>query len=156
MAERFIENDGDRKMLIRFIEAQKLPMTVNIEIGRQRSKAQNRLQRKWMKEIADQLGDQTPEEVRGFCKLTIGVPILRMENEKFREAYDRRVRPMPYEQKMAFMMEPFDLAVTRIMTTKQKTAYLDGVHRYFSERGIVLTNPGDLVWSEPEPQERAA
>jgi hypothetical protein len=154
MAERFIENDGDRKMLIRFIEAQKLPMTVNIEIGRQRSKAQNRLQRKWMKEIADQLGDQTPEEVRGFCKLTIGVPILRMENEKFREAYDRRVRPMPYEQKMAFMMEPFDLAVTRIMTTKQKTAYLDGVHRYFSERGIVLTNPGDLVWSEPE--QRAA
>jgi hypothetical protein len=154
MAERFIENDGDRKMLVRFIEAQKLPMTVNIEIGRQRSKAQNRLQRKWMKEIADQLGDQTPEEVRGFCKLTIGVPILRMENEKFREAYDRRVRPMPYEQKMAFMMEPFDLAVTRIMTTKQKTAYLDGVHRYFSERGIVLTNPGDLVWSEPE--QRAA
>jgi hypothetical protein len=150
MAERFIENDGDRKMLIRFIEAQKLPMTVNIEMGRQRSKAQNRLQRKWMKEIADQLGDQTPEEVRGFCKLTIGVPILRMENERFREAYDRRVRPMPYEQKMAFMMEPFDLAVTRIMTTKQKTAYLDGVHRYFSERGIVLTNPGDLVWSEPE------
>jgi hypothetical protein len=154
MAERFIENDGDRKMLVRFIEAQKLPMTVNIEIGRQRSKAQNRLQRKWMKEIADQLGDQTPEEVRGFCKLTIGVPILRMENERFREAYDRRVRPMPYEQKMAFMMEPFDLAVTRIMTTKQKTAYLDGVHRYFSERGIVLTNPGDLVWSEPE--QRAA
>ena len=43
------------------------------------------------------------------------------------------------------MMEPFDFAVTRLMNKKQKTAYLDGVHRHFSEKGIVLTDPGDLL-----------
>jgi len=31
------------------------------------------------------------------------------------------------------------------MTTKQATAYLDGVHRHFSEKGIALTDPGDLL-----------
>jgi len=42
-------------------------------------------------------------------------------------------------------MEPLDFPITRIMTTKQATAYLDGVHRHFSEKGIALTDPGDLT-----------
>lgn len=42
------------------------------------------------------------------------------------------------------MMVPFDFGVTRIMTTRQKTAYLDAVHRNFSEQGLVLSNPEDL------------
>jgi hypothetical protein len=96
-------------------------------------------------EIAEQLGDRTPEEVRGYCKLTIGVPILRAENEAFRERYDAIVKPLPYEQKLALMMEPLDFPITRLMSTKQATAYLDGVHRHFSEKGIVLTDPGDLT-----------
>jgi len=100
---------------------------------------------KWMGEIAAQLGDQTAEEVRGYCKLTIGVPILRAVHEGFRERYDAIVRPLPYEQKLALMMEPLDFPVTRLFTTKQATAYLDGVHRHFSEKGIALTDPGDLV-----------
>jgi hypothetical protein len=55
------------------------------------------------------------------------------------------VRPLPYTQKLALMMEPLDFPITRLMTTKQATAYLDGVHRHFSEKGIVLTDPGDLL-----------
>jgi hypothetical protein len=106
---------------------------------------QNKLQRLWLNEIAEQLGDQSAEEVRGYCKLTIGVPILRAENETFRERYDLIVKPLPYEQKLALMMEPLDFPITRLMTTKQATAYLDGVHRHFSEKGIVLTDPGDLL-----------
>lgn len=113
--------------------------------GSTRTLRQNKLQRLWLKEIAQQLGDQTPEEVRGYCKLTIGVPILRNENEAFRERYDEIVKPLPYEQKLALMMEPLDFPVTRLMNTKQATAYLDGIHRHFSEKGIVLTDPGDLT-----------
>lgn len=37
----------------------------------------------------------------------------------------------------------------RLMTTKQATAYLDGVHRHFSEKGVVLTDPGDLLEGRP-------
>jgi len=142
---RFLETDHDRRMLIRFLEDQPLPITVALTKGGKRSLRQNKLQRLWINEIAEQLADQSPEEVRGYCKLTIGVPILRAENDTFRERYDVIVRPLPYEQKLALMMEPLDFPISRLMTTKQATAYLDGIHRHFSEKGIVLTDPGDLI-----------
>jgi hypothetical protein len=145
MTTRFLETDHDRRMLLRFLEDQPLPLTVSLTKGGKRSVQQNKLQRLWLNEIAEQLGDQSAEEVRGYCKLTIGVPILRAENDAFRERYDAIVRPLPYEQKLALMMEPLDFPITRLMTTKQATAYLDGVHRHFSEKGIVLTDPGDLL-----------
>jgi hypothetical protein len=147
MTTRFIETYHDRRMLLDFIESQPLPLTVTLAKGGKRSLKQNRLQRHWLNEIAEQLGDRTPEEVRGYCKLTIGVPILRAENEAFRERYDAIVKPLPYEQKLALMMEPLDFPVSRLMSTKQATAYLDGIHRHFSEKGIVLTDPGDLLAS---------
>lgn len=146
MPSRIIENDYDRKMLIRFIEGQKLPMTVNISAGGIRSAKQNRLNRQWMGEIAEQLGDSTAEEWRGYCKLTIGVPILRAENDEFRARYDQVVRPLPYEVKLAMMQEPLDFPITRLMSVKQQTQYLDGVHRHFSQQGVVLTDPGDLLF----------
>jgi hypothetical protein len=145
MTTRFLETDQDRRMLFRFLETQPLPLTVSLTKGGKRSVQQNKLQRLWLNEIAEQLGDQSAEEVRGYCKLTIGVPILRAENETFRERYDAIVKPLPYEQKLALMMEPLDFPITRLMTTKQATSYLDGVHRHFSEKGIVLTDPGDLL-----------
>ena len=145
MTTRFLETDHDRRMLIRFLEDQPLPVTVSLTKGGKRSLRQNKLQRLWINEIAEQLADQSPEEVRGYCKLTIGVPILRAENETFRERYDAIVRPLPYEQKLALMMEPLDFPISRLMTTKQATAYLDGIHRHFSEKGIVLTDSGDLI-----------
>lgn len=147
MTARFLETEADRRMLIRFIEGQPLPLTVSLSKGGKRSLKQNKLQRLWLGEIAEQLGDRTPEEVRGYCKLTVGVPILRAENEAFREKYDAIVKPLPYEQKLALMMEPLDFPITRLMNTKQATTYLDGVHRHFSEKGIVLTDPGDLLGS---------
>ncbi len=142
--DRVVETEQDRAMLVRFIERQKLPFTASVTAGKHRTTAQNRLQRQWMQEIAQQLGDTTAEEIRGYCKLTIGVPILRAENEAFCARYDEIVKPLPYEQKLAMMMEPLDLPVTRIMTTKQKTAYLDGVLKHFAERGILLTVPEDM------------
>lgn len=145
MTTRIIETEWDRQMLLKFIGQQKLPCTISIAKGGKRTLRQNRLSRLWLNEIAEQLGDQTPEEVRGYSKLTLGVPILRAENESFRERYDAIVRPLPYEQKLALMMEPFDFPITRIMTTKQATVYLDSMHRHFSEKGIVLTDPGDLL-----------
>lgn len=142
--DRLIEDEHNRKLLLKFIEQHKLPFCVTVSPGRRRSIEQNRLQRLWCNEIAQQLGDQTPEEVRGYCKLTIGVPILRAENETFCERYDAVLKPLNYEQKIAIMMEPLDLPVTRIMTSKQKAKYLDGVRQHFTEKGIVLTIPDDM------------
>ena len=142
---RILESEQDRRMLIRFLEGQKLPLTVRVEAGGKRTVRQNKLNRLWMQEIAEQLGDSTPEEIRGYCKLTIGVPILRGENDDFCRKYDEFVKPLPYGHKLAMMMEPLDFPITRLMSVKQQTAHLDGVHRHFSEKGIVLTDPGDLL-----------
>jgi hypothetical protein len=141
MALRTITTPGERALLIRAIAEKKLPFAVDVGIMRKRTVEQNRLQRLLVKEIADQLGDQTPEEVRGYCKLTLGVPILREENEAFREAYDRAVKRLPYEAKLAIMMEPLDMPVTRLMTVEQKTRYLDAIYRHFGDKGIALTVP---------------
>lgn len=144
MTNRVVETEQARSMLIRFVENQALPFTATITHGKHRSTAQNRTQRKWVQEIAEQLGDQTQEQVRAFIKLHIGIPILREENEAFRLRYDEVVKPLNYEQKIALMAEPLDMPITRLMTTKQHARFLDEVHRYFSERGIVLTDPEDM------------
>lgn len=141
---RTIETENDRVMAARLIEARAVPFTLSLTDGKHRTTAQNKLQRLWMNEISQQRGDMTPEEARAYCKLTIGVPLLRADNEAFRIRYDEVVKPLPYEQKMAIMMEPLDLPVTRLMTTKQKTDYLDGIARHFAEKGIVLTMPEEM------------
>jgi hypothetical protein len=129
------------------LQDRKLPFTVEILAGRRRSIEQNKLQRLWLKEIAEQAGDRTPEEVRGDAKLRFGVPILRAENETFREKYDRIVKPLPYEAKLELMMEPMDFPVTRLMTSDQSTRYLDAIYRHYVEQGFALT--------QPEPMARA-
>ena len=141
MPTRVISNEVDRDALLRWIKTHKTPFTVNLSKGKRRSVEQNRLQRLLLNEISEQLGDQTPEEVRAYCKLTLGVPILRAEDEGFAESYDRNVKPLPYEQKLALMAEPLDLPVTRLMTTGQKTLYLEAIYKHFGEQGVVMTQP---------------
>lgn len=143
MSHRIIESEFDRQLLIRFIENQKLPFTASVTAGKHRTTNQNRLNRKWMTEIAEQMAGtfESAEHVRGYCKLHFGIPILRAENEAFCLEYDGVIRPLPYEQKLRLMRVPFDFGVTRIMTTKQETAYLDAVFRHFSEQGVALTVP---------------
>lgn len=146
MTDRIVETERDRKMLIRFIENQKPPFTASIVAGKHRSTEQNKLQRLWVKEVAEQMPGsfESAEHVRGYCKLHFGIPILREENEAFCKQYDELIRPLLYEQKLKLMMVPFDFGVTRIMNTKQKTAYLDAVWKHFSEQGVILTDPSAL------------
>jgi hypothetical protein len=150
MTSRIVKNEYERGLLLRFIESQKLPFTANISKGGKRSVEQNRLQRLWLNEIAEQLGDRTAEEVRGDAKLRFGVPILRAENEEFCEKYDRIIKPLPYETKLELMMEPLDFPVTRLMSTDQKTRYLDALCQHYLEQGMALTEPDPTRQREHE------
>lgn len=143
MTTRFIDTDQARKMLYRYLAAQPLPLTVSIERGKKRTTDQNRLNRQWMLDISEQLGWE-PEYARGYCKLHFGIPILRNANEAFAQEYDEVIRPLSYEHKLKLMMVPFDFGVTRLMTVKQETAYLDAVQKHFAEQGVVLTDPDAL------------
>ena len=130
-------------MLIKFIKNHAVPFAISIYEGHKRTLAQNRLQRLLVNEIASQWPGVTTEEVRAYCKLTIGIPILREASEVFREKYDRLLKPMTYSQKIELMQEPIDLPVTRIMTVAQKTDYINKIYEHFTEKGFYLTRPED-------------
>lgn len=123
----------------------KLPITITWTQGAARSHAQNRLAQRWFTDIATQLGDRTHEDVRAECKLTIGVPILRAENEAFRLSYDRIMKHLPYEAKLE-AVKAFDLPVTRLMSSAQMTAFMDEMQRRWSAQGIRLTDPQAMIY----------
>ena len=141
MTTRVLETKSDIDMLASLLRAKKLPCTVTVVQGRKRSTEQNRLNRMWMIEAAQQLGEFDAEGYRAFCKLHFGVPILRNENEAFREQYDAIVKPLSYEQKIEIMKEPIDLPITRLMTSGQEKRYLDDVWDHFTKLGVKLTEP---------------
>jgi len=133
-----------RAQMLHALAARALPLVVTVEKfnprGRKRSVAQNRLQRLWLNEAAAQFEENT-EELRGYCKLRFGVPILRAEDEEFCAKYDAVIKPLPYETKLALMQEPFDFPVSRLMNVDQCTRYLELVARHLTTRGAVLTDP---------------
>lgn len=147
MVSRVIRTEADIDSLRRLLLARKLPVTISVTAGEHRTTPQNRLQRQWCNDAATQLGDRTAEDVRAYSKLHFGVPILRAENEAYCAKYDATVRPMPYEMKLALMAAPFDLSVTREMTVKQLTAYLDAMARHWSGLGVRLTDPEALKFA---------
>ncbi|APX90909.1 hypothetical protein BV394_02155 [Brevirhabdus pacifica] len=148
MATRVIRAPEDIAKLSSFLSARtKFPLTVTITQGAAQSKAQNRLAQRWFTDIARQLGDRTHEDVRAECKLHFGVPILRAENEAFRQSYDSTMKHLPYEEKLA-AVKAFDLPVTRLMTAKQMTAFMDEIQRTWTQRGFRLTDPEALKYEE--------
>ena len=153
MTQRIVKNPEDLELLKTYLDGRKQPFTVEITDGRDRSAEQNRLSQKWYAEIADQTGEDR-EEVRARCKLEIGVPIMREASDQFRATYDRIVRPLPYDDKLALIRDT-DMPVTRLMNVKQMTHFMDLVFQRHAEFGIVLTIPPDRFAFSP-PVERAA
>ena len=141
---RILLTAAQRDGFIADLKAAKLPVTVSMVRGKKRSLEQNKLQRQWMNEAAEQLGEYNAEGYRAFCKLHFGVPILRGENPEFCAAYDKYIKPLPYEHKLAMMREPLDFPVSRLMTTGQAKRYLDDVfHHLRDECGAKLTEPDE-------------
>jgi C-terminal processing protease CtpA/Prc len=147
MPTKVLRDPGHVDALSVLLKGRKLPITVTWAQGASRSSSQNRLAQRWFTDIALQLGDQTHEEVRAECKLTIGVPILRAENEAFRLSYDRTMKHLPYEEKLA-AVKAFDLPVTRLMTVKQMTDFMDQMQRHWSGQGVRLTDPEALKYEQ--------
>jgi hypothetical protein len=144
--ERLIQNEGERKRLVKFVNHQSLPFVATVRPGRMRSLDQNRLQWLWANEAAAQRGDTTNVEVQREWKLNIGVPILLEENAVFPALWEAVDEKLNYGEKLLLMHV---LQVTSVMTTKQLSRYLDEVYRQNTEAGIELTDPEDLRWGKP-------
>lgn len=148
MTQRIVRNADDLELFKVYLDGRKLPLTIDVHDGRDRSNEQNRLSQKWYAEIADQTGEDR-EDVRARCKLEIGVPIMREASEKFRATYDRLIRPLAYDDKLSAIRD-MDVPVTRLMNVTQMTSYMDQVFRRHAEFGIALTVPPDRYAFDPE------
>ena len=114
-------------------------LRVNIKTGKDRTLDQNAISHTWYEQIARELREGTPEDVKCECKLRFGVPILRANDADFREMYDASIRGhLTYEQKLRAMRF---LPVTSLMTTAQLSQYLVDVQNEYAQLGVMLEFP---------------
>lgn len=108
---------------------------VTIRPKNKRSVPQNNAGHGWYRTIAKELGG-TEEDVKCECKLRFGIPILRADDEEFREWYDSLVKNrFSYEEKLELMRR---MPVTSLMNKQQKSWYLEQVQAEYAKQGIQL------------------
>jgi len=147
MVTRVLREAGHIEALANLLRARKLPMTVHITAGADRTGQQNALAFAWYLDIARDLGDRTSADARAHCKLYHGVKLLHTESEPFRESWNRLIKDrFTLEEKLELMLPPHDYPVSRLMTVRQMTAYLDSIHREFTAQGVRLTDPEALKY----------
>jgi len=114
------------------------PQRVEIRpLKQSRSLEQNALSHVWYGEIAKQGKEFSTVEARRFCKLTIGVPIMRAHSKEFRAAWDKLAKArFTYEEKLEVMDW---WPVTSLMKEAQFTEYLTTMQQQFAGKGIHLT-----------------
>lgn len=106
-----------------------------------RSNKQNRLSFMWY-QIRGGMTGHGKEYERNLCKLTYGVPILRLE-EGFNDFWLRAMSSLNYEQQLMAMEY---IPVTSLMGMKQFAEYLTDIDEASAFQGIVLPHPEDLYW----------
>lgn len=104
----------------------------------QRTVDQNALSHTWYAEIADALREDDEVGWKCYCKLHHGVPILRTEDEEFRQVYDSTIKGLSYDKKLEVMRF---FPVTSLMDRKQMSKYLELVRDDFYARGVLLEFP---------------
>ena len=107
---------------------------VSVKVTDHRNLDQNALLHKWFGIIAKEQGD-TPENVKNFCKLTYGVPVLRSEDQEFNSFYRACIHGLTYEQKLKAVKY---ISVTSRATVKQMAKIIDHIQKSYAENGIVL------------------
>lgn len=124
----------------------KLGQEVHVKIETEkRSLSSNALSHAWYSEAANQT-NETPENVKAYCKLHFGVAILRAESEYFRNSYDSSIKEtLTYRQKLRAMEL---LNVTRLMSKDQMNRYLNDMQRDYANRGVILETPKDAEYAK--------
>lgn len=100
---------------------------MELSIGKERSLAQNRMIFKLYRDATqtEKGKSYNSQEMRCLCKLTLGIPILYTEDDKFRERYKKGVKDiLSYEQKLG-IMDWFP--VSSVMSPEQCSRYIDAI-----------------------------
>lgn len=110
-------------------------------VDEDRTLDQNALSFALYKQIASQINDQSVNEVRAECKLTVGVRLLMAADEGFADFCNAALKKLNYEQRLASMEY---VPVTSLMGKKVFSEYLDEVIRKYSQQGLSLINPAEV------------
>lgn len=138
-----------RDAAIRHISSLPMATRFRVVVGpytKDRSVEQNAVSHGWYAQIAKETGEGTPEGIKRFCKLTLGVPILRGADADFCQFYDKALKGLSYEQKFEAMKY---LDVTSLMTTSQMHDYMTAMQDTYAGRV-------DLRYPNEPPMEDAA
>ncbi len=106
--------------------------------GKPRSLDQNALSFAWYEQMANELREDDATGWRSYCKLHHAVPIMRTDDEEFRQVYDLSIKGLAYEQKLAAMKF---FPVTSLMSKVQLSKYLEAVRADFHSKGVLLEFP---------------
>jgi len=127
-------------MLTRLFRDKKF-VVVSMRPGKDRTLDQNALWFAMYERIAmsTEMGDV--EEVRRYCKLHYGVPIMRASCAEFRDGYNLALLNLPYEIKLRWMgpcamFGPDGFPVTRLFNRAQGCQYTDRIVEEFAARGV--------------------
>lgn len=111
-----------------------------VKAGKDRSISQNSISHCWYEQLARELRENDALGWKCYAKLHYGVPILRAEDETFRQFYDTAIKGLSYEQKIEAMKF---VPVTSIMTKPQLSAYLEAMQESFAKQNVRLEFPDD-------------
>lgn len=118
-------------------------VVVSLRPGKDRTLDQNALWHSMYERIAQmtQMGDA--EDVRKWCKLHIGVVIMRKSDADFRDQWNRVILHLDYETKLSLMGSCALFAgdgfpVTRLFNRAQGIAYTQQIVDEFRQKGVVF------------------
>lgn len=104
-----------------------------------RTLAQNALSHVWYKQVAD-YEQADVGEVKDFCKLTFGVPLLICVDAEFRDFYFLAFSHLDYVQQLKAITY---VNVTSLMDPEVMSEYLRNMERFYAMSGLQLTRTHD-------------
>lgn len=131
---------GDEGELLRWFRSVRVPSAKSVvtvkKFTKKRTLDQNAQAHVWYTQISKILTDDNVQGWERYCKLNHGVPILRADDQQYREFYDKAIRSnFSYEDKLKIMDYT---PVTRLMNTEQFNRYFEALQNDFMDKGVEL------------------
>lgn len=135
---------------LRAAYADKHYLRITATTCRERTIEANALWAAQYQRVSETLSDGSAEDiadVKAYCKLMLGVPILRRDSEQFEKGWRRYFAGRSYEEQI-FLMGNNPLfgidgfPVTRLFDTRQGAEYTESITRHYAPQNVFF---GDLL-----------
>lgn len=104
---------------------------------------QNALFHALYRQVAKQKGDESPDEIKSYCRYRFGLTILCADDPEYAALLKSAIRPdIDYEMKLKVTDK---LGVTSEMSTEQGSEYIDRIIRHYSQQGLCLVHPSEII-----------